>query len=222
MPRDTAPGLYGEGLAFAKGEGAMQSVILSIDRFSTAVGKGFAWYILILTFGETYEVFVRYALSDPTTWAYDVSYNMYGALFFMAGAYTLARNAHVRADVVYRLWRPRVQAGIDLALYLTFYFPGVIALVYAGSQYAAESWHYHEVSVYSPSDIPIFPLKTLIPAGGVMLFLQGVAELLRCIYCLKHGKWPQRLQDVEEIETAILHEQEFARTHSADGAPAVR
>jgi TRAP-type mannitol/chloroaromatic compound transport system permease small subunit len=198
----------------------MQSVILTIDRFSTAVGKAFAWYILILTFGESYEVFVRYALSNPTVWAYDVSYNMYGALFFMAGAYTLARNGHVRGDVVYRLLRPRVQAGLDLVLYFAFFFPGVVALMYAGFQYAAESWRYHEVSVFSPSDIPIFPLKTLIPAGGVMLFVQGLAEVMRCVDCLRQGEWPPRLQDVEEIETAILHEQEAQRKRGvlpADG-----
>jgi TRAP-type mannitol/chloroaromatic compound transport system permease small subunit len=196
----------------------MQSFILTIDRISTAVGKAFAWYILILTFGESYEVFVRYVLNDPTIWAYDVSYNMYGALFFMAGAYALARNGHVRADVVYRLLRPRVQAGIDLVLYIAFFFPGVIALVYAGQQFAAESWRYHEVSVFSPSDIPIFPLKTLIPAGGVMLFVQGLAELARCVHCLRNGEWPPRLHDVEELETAILHERESIKEHGLAGA----
>ncbi|HEY2558214.1 MAG TPA: TRAP transporter small permease subunit [Caldimonas sp.] len=201
---------------------AAQSVVLTIDRFSTAIGKAFAWYILILTFGETYEVFVRYVLTDPTTWAYDVSYNMYGALFFMAGAYTLARNGHVRVDVVHRLLRPRVQAGIDLVLYLAFFFPGVVALVYAGSQYAGDSWRYHEVSVYSPSDIPIFPLKTLIPSGGVLLFLQGVAEVLRCVLCLRSGQWPPRLHDVEELETAVLHAQEAQREGGAPDAAATR
>lgn len=196
----------------------MQSFILTIDRFSTAVGKAFAWYIVILTFGESYEVFVRYVMNNPTTWAYDVSYNMYGALFFMAGAYTLARNGHVRGDVVYRLLRPRTQAAIDLVLYLAFFFPGVIALIYAGYGYASDSWGYHEVSVYSPADIPIFPLKSLIPAGGVMLFIQGVAELARCVVCLRDGEWPQRLHDVEELETAILHERESARDRDLPGA----
>jgi TRAP-type mannitol/chloroaromatic compound transport system permease small subunit len=197
-----------------------ETFILTIDRFSTAIGKSFAWFILILTFGESYEVFVRYALDNPTTWAYDVSYNMYGALFFMAGAYTLARHGHVRVDVFHRLLRPRVQAGIDLVLYIFFFFPGVIALVYAGWEYAAESWHYHEVAVSSPADIPIFPLKTLIPAGGVVLFVQGIAELARCIVCLRRGEWPPRLQDVEELETAILHEQETMRQHEHPGAGA--
>jgi TRAP-type mannitol/chloroaromatic compound transport system permease small subunit len=189
----------------------VQSFILTIDRFSTAVGKAFAWYIVILTFGESYEVFVRYVMNNPTTWSYDVSYNMYGALFFMAGAYTLARNGHVRGDVVYRLLKPKTQAAIDLVLYCTFFFPGILALIYAGFGYASDSWRYQEVSVYSPADIPIFPLKTLIPAGGVTLFIQGVAEVTRCIFCLRTGEWPQRLHDVEELETAILHEHESAR-----------
>jgi TRAP-type mannitol/chloroaromatic compound transport system permease small subunit len=197
---------------------ASQSFLLTIDRFSAAVGKAFAWYIVILTFGECYEVFVRYALDNPTTWAYDVSYNMYGALFFMAGAYTLSRNGHVRVDVWYRLLRPRVQAGIDLVLYFAFFFPGVIALIYAGFDYASESWRYREVSVFSPYDIPIFPLKTLIPAGGVMLFVQGVAEVVRCVVCLRRGEWPPRLHDVEELETAILHEQEAIREQGGPAA----
>jgi TRAP-type mannitol/chloroaromatic compound transport system permease small subunit len=202
--------------------GAAQFFVSTVDRFSTAVGKAFAWCILILTFGESYEVFVRYALNNPTTWAYDVSYNMYGALFFMAGAYTLARNGHVRGDVVYRLLRPRIQAAIDLTLYFAFFFPGVIALVYAGYDFASESWRYHEVSIFSPYDIPIFPLKTLIPAGGAMLLLQGVAEVVRCAICLHRGEWPPRLHDVEELETAILHDRQAAQDRERPGADANR
>ena len=187
----------------------MLAYINLVDRINTGIGKAFGWYILIMTFGTSYEVFVRYVLSNPTTWAFDLSYNMYGALFFMAGAYTLSRNAHVRGDVVYRLWRPRVQATVDLTLYVLFFYPGVLALTFAGYKYAGESWRYQEVSVYSPADIPIFPLKTLIPIGGAMLLVQGLAEVFRCIVCLRTGQWPPRGQDVEELETAILHEREF-------------
>jgi TRAP-type mannitol/chloroaromatic compound transport system permease small subunit len=186
-----------------------------IDRISTAIGKAFGWYILIMTFGTSYEVFVRYVLNDPTIWNYDLSYNMYGALFIMAGAYTLSRNAHVRGDVVYRLWRPRTQAAVDLLLFIVFFFPGVFALTLAGYRYAGESWHYREVSVYSPADIPIFPLKTLIPVTGAMLLAQGLAEVFRCIICLRTGEWPQRAQDVEELESAILAEREFAAEREA-------
>ncbi|MET4804371.1 TRAP transporter small permease subunit [Bradyrhizobium sp. LB11.1] len=194
----------------------MLAYISFADRLSVAIGKAFGWYILIMTFGTSYEVFVRYVLDDPTVWAYDLSYNMYGALFIMAGAYTLSRNAHVRGDVVYRLWPPRVQAATDLLLYIVFFFPGVLALTFAGYRYAAESWLYQEVSIYSPADIPIFPLKTLIPAAGAALLIQGLAEVFRCIICLRTGIWPQRAQDVEEMETAILHEREYAAKHRAD------
>ena len=196
----------------------MMKLILTIDRFNAALGKAFGWYILILTFGVSYEVFVRYVLNNPTIWAYDLSYNMYGALFVMAGAYTLGRNAHVRGDVVYRLLSPRTQATIDLVLFIFFFFPGILALTFAGYRYAGESWHYHEVSVYSPADIPIYPLKTLIPLAGATLLLQGIAEVLRCLVCLRQGQWPPRLHDVEELESAILHEREYAESHPDEAA----
>jgi TRAP-type mannitol/chloroaromatic compound transport system permease small subunit len=193
----------------------MTAYIGFIDRISTAIGKAFGWYILIMTFGTSYEVFVRYVLDNPTIWNYDLSYNMYGALFIMAGAYTLSRNAHVRGDVVYRLWKPKTQAAVDLLLFIIFFFPGVFALTLAGYRYAGESWHYREVSVFSPADIPIFPLKTLIPVAGATLLAQGLAEVFRCIICLRTGAWPQRAQDVEELETAIRAEREFAAEREA-------
>jgi TRAP-type mannitol/chloroaromatic compound transport system permease small subunit len=96
-----------------------------------------------------------------------------------------------------------------------FFYPGVLALTVFGLFYAQESWHYHEVSVYSPVDIPIFPLKTLIPLAGFTLLLQGLAEVFRCLSCLRAGAWPARGEDVEEVETAILHEREFAAHHQA-------
>jgi TRAP-type mannitol/chloroaromatic compound transport system permease small subunit len=148
-------------------------------------------------------VFVRYALRDPTAWAFDVSYIMYGALFMMAGAYTLSRDAHVRGDVFYRLWPPRVQAGVELVLYILFFFPGVLALVYAGYDYAAESVGWGEASINSPAGVKIYPLKIILPVSAFFLLLQGIAESIRCIQCLRTGEWPKRLHDVEEMETLI-------------------
>jgi TRAP-type mannitol/chloroaromatic compound transport system permease small subunit len=182
--------------------------LLFIDRLSMWAGKTFAWCIIILTFGVSYEVFVRYVLGAPTTWSYDISYMMYGALFLMAGAYTLSRNGHVRGDFLYRLWPQRVQAIVDLVLYVLFFLPGIGALIYAGTHFARMSWRFGEVSVFSPANIPVFPMKTLIPIAGVLLLLQGISEILRCIKCIRDGDWPARLQDVEEMETAILHHQE--------------
>jgi len=186
----------------------VHQILLFIDRLSMWAGKTFAWCIIILTFGVSYEVFVRYVLRAPTTWSYDISYMMYGALFLMAGAYTVSRNGHVRGDFIYRLWPPRVQASIDLVLFVTFYLPGVCALIYAGTHFARMSWRFGEVSIFSPANIPIFPMKTLIPIAGVLLLLQGISEILRCIECIRDGQWPPRLQDVEELETAILHHHE--------------
>lgn len=178
-------------------------LILQIDRLSKAVGHAFAWSIIILTFGTVYEVVVRYAFRDPTSWAFDLSYIMYGGLFLMAGAYTLSRNGHVRGDIFYRLWPTRVQAGVELVLYFLFFFPGVIALMYAGWDYGTESMRIREVSVNSPVGVPIWQLKMLIPFAGFFLTLQGIAEVLRCVVCLRSGEWPTRLHDVEELEAAI-------------------
>jgi TRAP-type mannitol/chloroaromatic compound transport system permease small subunit len=175
-----------------------------MDRLSQWVGHAFAWCVVILTVGIGYEVLVRYAFRAPTTWAFDLGYMMYGALFFMSGAYTLSRGGHVRGDIFYRNWLPRTQAWMDLILYFVFFFPGVIALVWAGTAHAEESWRYREVSVFSPAGVPLYPLKTLLPVGAVLLLLQGVAEVFRCIRCIRSGAWPRRLHDVEELENQII------------------
>jgi len=186
----------------------MTRFLFFIDSLSTWVGKAFAWLILVLTFGVSYEVFVRYVLGAPTTWAFDVSYISYGALFLMAGAYGVSRNSHVRADVIYRFWRPRTQATMDLLLYIAFFLPAVVAFIYSGWGYAAMSIRFREVSIFSPAGIPVFPLKTLIPVTGVLLLLQGIAEIIRCVLCIRSNQWPQRLHDVEEIESAVVREKE--------------
>jgi TRAP-type mannitol/chloroaromatic compound transport system permease small subunit len=192
----------------------MTRFLFFIDSLSMWVGKAFAWLILILTLGVSYEVFVRYVLRAPTTWAFDFSYITYGALFLMAGAYTLSRGGHVRADVVYRLWKPRTQAMMDLTLYIIFFLPAVAAFIYSGWNYAAMSIRFKEVSIFSPAGVPVFPLKTLVPVTGVLLLLQGIAEIIRCIICIQRGAWPPRLHDVEETESIILQEQKIHAAQS--------
>ena len=183
----------------------IRGVIKAIDLLNKSIGHAFAWCIVILTLGISYEVFVRYVLRDPTSWAFDLSYILYGALFLMCGAYTLSRGGHVRADIFYRRWPVRRQAALELVLYFIFYFPGVLALVIAGWGYGTESMRIAEVSVNSPVGVPIWPLKMLIPAAGVLLALQGIAEVLRCVLCLKEGAWPARLHDVDELEAQLMH-----------------
>jgi len=182
----------------------IQSLLHGIDQLSKSVGHAFAWCIVVLTLGTSYEVFVRYVLDDPTGWAFDMSSILYGGLFLMSGAYALSRGSHVRGDVFYRLMPKRVQASIELVLFITFFYPGIIALMYAGWSYAMDSTRIHEVSVNSPIGVPIWQLKMVIPAAGLLLAIQGVAEILRCIICIRTGEWPERLHDVEEMETAVL------------------
>ncbi|RLP25878.1 TRAP transporter small permease subunit [Mesorhizobium sp. YM1C-6-2] len=195
----------------------MQAYIRFADDLSAWFGKVFAWCILVMTFGIGYEVVVRYAFRAPTPWAFDLSYMLYGTLFMMAGAYTLSRDAHVRGDFIYRLWKPRTQAIVELVLYFLFFFPGVLALVFAGWKYAARSWSYLEVSSNSPAGIPIYQFKSVIVAAGILLFLQGIAQVFRCIICLRTGEWVRAVDDVEETETVLMQAQTLdALKHSSE------
>jgi TRAP-type mannitol/chloroaromatic compound transport system permease small subunit len=184
----------------------MQKVLLTIDRISTFVGKMFSWLIVSLTFLVTWEVFSRYALNAPHAWAFDAMIMMYGGLFMMAGAYTLSKNGHVRGDVLYGFFPPRLQAGIDLTLYIAFFLPGTVGLCWAGFNYAAESWAILEHSNITAEGPPIYPFKTVIPVAGFFLLLQGIVEIIRCVRCLQDGRWPPRLGDVEEVDVEKLKE----------------
>jgi TRAP-type mannitol/chloroaromatic compound transport system permease small subunit len=184
----------------------MQKLLLFIDRVSTTVGHAFSWLIVGLTLLITWEVFSRYALDNPHAWAFDAMIMLYGTLFMMAGAYTLSVNGHVRGDVLYGFFKPRTQASIDLVLYFVFFIPGVLALVWAGYYYAAESWRINEHSNITAGGPPIYPFKTVIPLAGALLLAQGVVEITRCVICLKQGRWPSRTADVEEVDVDQLKE----------------
>lgn len=184
----------------------MQAYIRFADSLSSWFGRVFAWSIMIMTLGMGYEVVVRYLFTAPTAWAYDVGYMLYGTLFMMAGAYTLSRDAHVRGDFLYRLWKPRTQATVELVLYFIFFFPGVLALVFAGWKYAARSWRYFEVSTFSPAGVPVFQLKSVIVAAGILLFIQGIAQVFRCILCIRTGEWLRGEEDVEETDKMLIEQ----------------
>jgi TRAP-type mannitol/chloroaromatic compound transport system permease small subunit len=177
-----------------------QRLLHAIDRASTWSGKAFAWLIVVLTFVVSVEVFKRYILNAPTAWIFDFNNMLYGTLFMMCGAYTLALSGHVRADFVYHSLRPRAQAAIDLTLYLLFFVPGILALIYAGYDYAAGSWRIAEHSTVTAEGPPVYHFKTVIPIAGALVMIQGLAEIARCIICLRTGQWPLRLEDVEEID----------------------
>jgi TRAP-type mannitol/chloroaromatic compound transport system permease small subunit len=191
--------------------------IYGVDQLSKTVGHAFAWCIIILTIGTSYEVFVRYLLNAPTSWAFDFSYILYGGLFFMSGAYTLSRGGHVRADMFSRLWPTKVQASIELFLYIAFFFPGILSMSIAGWHYAYDSFRIKEMSINSPIGIPIWQIKMMIPIGAALLSLQGLAEVARCIIALREGAWPQRLHDVEELEEQLMKDKALQKAVAAGG-----
>ena len=183
----------------------MQKLLLAVDRFSTWIGKAFAWSVVLLTLLISWEVFSRYVLNKPHAWVLDAQIMLYGTLFMTAGAYTLSKNGHVRGDVLYGFFRPRTQAAIDLLLYLLFFLPGIVALTWAGWHYAQESLAIRE-QTFSADALPLYPFKFVIPLAGGVLLLQGLVEIVRCGLCLRDGQWPRRDEDVEEVDVEKLKE----------------
>jgi TRAP-type mannitol/chloroaromatic compound transport system permease small subunit len=202
-------------------------LIRAADLVSYWSGKVFAWLILLLTFVVSVEVFKRYILNAPTAWIFDLNNMLYGTLFMMCGAYTLAAAGHVRADFVYVYLRPRGQAALDLALYLAFFIPCMVGLLYSGSYYAADAWKIGEHSTVTAEGPPVYHFKTVIPIAGALVMLQGLAEILRCLVCLRTGAWPPRLEDVEEIDvvdTQLSHSEyvdEESRRAALEAAHAI-
>jgi TRAP-type mannitol/chloroaromatic compound transport system permease small subunit len=182
----------------------MRAYIKLADTLSTSVGKAFSWCIVILMGGTCYEVMMAYVFNKPTLWNFDFSMQMYGAILMMSGAYCLATESHVRGDVIYRLFKPRTQGYIDLVLYFIFFFPGVVSLAFYGYEYAALAWKIKETSWSSPAQINIYMVKSLIPAAGVFLVIQGIAEVFRAIICIKTGHWPARMVVAEETEQILM------------------
>lgn len=185
----------------------------TIDGISTWVGKAAAWLIIALMSVVCLEVFKRYILNAPTAWIFDLNNMLYGSLFMLCGAYALAQNAHVRGDFLYSSMRPRTQATLDLVLYFVFFFPGIGALLYAGIDYAGDSWRIGEHSNVTADGPPVYPFKTIIPIAGALVLLQGVAEVTRCVVCLRTGAWPARLKDVSEIDVV---EEQLAHSEHVD------
>ena len=195
---------------------ATQRLILFLDRVSTLVGKTFSWLIALLMIVVCVEVVKRYFLNMPSAWVFDVTAMMYGACFIMCGAYTLAQDGHVRGDFLYSSMKPRLQAGLDLALYLLFFCPGILSMIFAGWDYARDSWMIREHTMTSSEGPPLYEFKSLIPIAGALVFLQGMAEIVRCVICLRTGIWPARLKDAEE--TDVVEQQLASSTHVDEDA----
>ena len=191
-----------------------QRLLHSVDRFSTFAGKAAAWLIIALMLVVVAEVFKRYALNAPTAFIYDVNNMMYGTLFMLGGAYTLAHDGHVRGDFFYGSMKPRTQAWLALVLYVLFFLPGIGALTWAGVTYFNESLAMHE-QTFNATPLPLYPFKFVIPLAGAIVMLQGIAEIIRCVVCIRTGVWTPRLKDAEEMDVV---EQQLASSEYVDDA----
>jgi TRAP-type mannitol/chloroaromatic compound transport system permease small subunit len=183
----------------------MQQILWTVDRLSTWFGKLCAWSVVVLTLLISWEVFSRYVLNKPHAWVLDAQIMMYGLLFMSAGAYTLAKNGHVRGDVLYGFFKPRTQASVDLTLYILFFLPGIVALTWAGWTFANDSLAIRE-QTFNADPLPVYPFKFVVPIAGAMLLLQGLVEIVRCVICIQTGAWPTREDDVEEVDVEKLKE----------------
>ncbi|HUL95580.1 MAG TPA: TRAP transporter small permease subunit [Usitatibacter sp.] len=191
----------------------LQRLLLFVDNISTWSGKATSWLILVLTTAVCFEVVKRYALNAPTAWSFDLDYMLYGTLFMMCGAYTLSQDGHVRGDFLYSSMKPRTQASLDLVLYIVFFLPGIAALAYAGWDFAHASWAIDEHVNDAADGPPVYHFKAIIPIAGTLVLIQGIAEIVRCIVCLKTGEWPARLKDAEEIDVV---EEQLAHSQYVD------
>jgi TRAP-type mannitol/chloroaromatic compound transport system permease small subunit len=202
----------------------MQKLLLTVDAVSTWFGKACAWTVVALTLLISWEVFSRYVLNVPHAWVLDAQIMLYGVLFMTAGAYTLAKNGHVRGDVLYGFFRPRTQATVDLALYILFFLPGIVALTWAGWTFANESLAIRE-QTFNADPLPVYPFKFFVPIAGAFLLLQGIAEIIRCVICIRTGAWPSKEEDVEEVDVDKLKEMvhvKDADIEALDQSPTVK
>jgi len=156
-----------------------------VDAISNWAGKMVAWLIVPMFGVLFYEVVVR-KFGHPTLWANDMATMCYGAHFFLAGAYTLQLQKHIRTDFFSKNWSLKTQVRMDIAQYVLLFLPGMIMFTYISWGYAAESWELREalMTTWRP---PAYWYKSVIPLSSALILLQGMAEVLKCIKTLQTG-----------------------------------
>ena len=170
---------------------SMARLIVAIDAFSNWVGRVVAWLTVPLMLSMAYEVFARYLFTAPTTWAYDISRMLYGAMFVLGAAYGLSKGVHIRADFIYRKWSVQTQGKVDLALYLVCFFPSMLILLYVSTDWAWTSVSRLERGMDTAWMPYLGPIKSCLPVGVAFLILQGISETLKCVHAARKGRWPQ-------------------------------
>lgn len=168
----------------------MRRTITALDTISLWVGRIACLLLVPLIVAMVWEVVARKVFIAPTFWAYDTSRMLAGALFMLGAGYALMRGVHIRADFLYRLWRPETQAKVDALLYIVLFFPGMLFFLYITADYTWSAWIKWERSMDTAWMAPVAPARTAMPLGALFLILQGVSEFLKCLYTIQHNRWP--------------------------------
>jgi len=195
-----APALVDELIAGRRETGApmpadmprwMAGTIIGIDTLNLWAGRVFAWLTVPLIFTMMYEILARYIFTAPTVWAYDMSRFLYGSMFVLGAGYALSKGVHIRSDFLYREWSARTQGIVDLVLYIVFFFPTMIILLWVCGDWALTALMRGERGMDTAWAPLLGPVRMSLPIGIALLTLQGLAETLRAAYAAKTGKWPQ-------------------------------
>lgn len=165
------------------------AVIRAIDGFSERSGWVVSWLVVPLIAIMVIEVVSRYVLRFPTPWTYDLTYMLTGTLFMLGAAYTLRHEGHIRTDFLYKSFPVRWQGLIDTVAYLFFFFPGIGIFMWFGWETFFDAWRLGERSI-SPWNPPLYPFRAVIPLTGLLLLVQGVAQVLKSLHALFTGRWP--------------------------------
>ena len=176
------------GVLMADFSPSYYKTIKIIDNFSEWTGNAFAWLSVPLAIVVFYEVVSRYFFNDPTIWAYDLSYMLYGALFMLGAAITLRRGAHIRTDMLWEKFSQTTKGKIDFYAYIIFFFPGMILLFTTSID---DAWHaltFGELSEQTPWRPYLWPLKSVVPMTALLMMIQGVSEILKSWYMMRTGK----------------------------------
>jgi TRAP-type mannitol/chloroaromatic compound transport system permease small subunit len=168
----------------------MRKTITILDTLSLWVGRIACLLLVPLIIAMVYEVVARKLFIAPTFWAYDTSRMLAGALFMLGAGYALMRGVHIRADFLYRLWKPETQARVDAFLYVVLFFPGMLFFFYIAADYTWGAWIKWERSMDTAWMAPVAPARTAMPLGALFLILQGISEFLKCLYTIQHNRWP--------------------------------
>jgi TRAP-type mannitol/chloroaromatic compound transport system permease small subunit len=161
------------------------NLVILIDRLTETVGRVIAWLLLAMVLATVLVVVLRYAFNQGSILLQETVLYLHALTFMLGIPYALKHNAHVRVDLFYSRMSPRRQAAVNLAGHLLFLIPVSVAVIAFSHAYVINAWRILERSPEVGGLPAVFLLKSLIPLMAILLVLQGLAEIARCVLTLR-------------------------------------